>query len=211
MARSLPESSSWANMQPKAKFETDKYRSKGRPGVGDTKTGGDNKYSLTLSNARWHWSSQIVVDSFHQESKNRLTNVCQSVNESANVLKSTQEASDLSLCPRCRYVKDGSNLVWIYLYTSLTDHISKELPRSHSKSALLGIQSQFELPDPLKEPLQSCQVIWSISGFHYHVIYINLDIPMHYVMAECGRCSMISGSCILQSEWHDYNNKYDTR
>ena len=41
-------------MYPKAMSEIDRYRSKGRPGVGDTKTGGDNKYSLILSNARWH-------------------------------------------------------------------------------------------------------------------------------------------------------------
>ena len=90
-----------------------------------------------------------------QESKNRLTDVYQSGDESTDVLKSTQEAFDLSFCPRCRHVKDGSDLVRIYLYASLTDHISKELPRSHSKSALLGIQSQFESPDLVKEPLKS--------------------------------------------------------
>ena len=88
-----------------------------------------------------------------QESKNRLTDVYQSGDESTDVLKFTQEASDLSLCPRCRHAKDNFDLVWIYLYASLTDHISEELPRSHSKSALLGIQSQSELPDPLKESL----------------------------------------------------------
>ena len=60
MDYSLPESSSWANMQPEATSETDKYRSKGRPGVEGTKTGGDNKYSLILSYAHWHWSSQTV-------------------------------------------------------------------------------------------------------------------------------------------------------
>ena len=70
-------------------------------------------------------------------------------------MKSTQEVSDLYLCPRCRHVKDDSDLVRIYLYSSLTDHIAKELLRSHSESALLGIQSQFELSDPFKEPLQS--------------------------------------------------------
>ena len=36
----------------KAMSKTGKYRSKGQPGVGDTKTRGDNKYSLILSNAR---------------------------------------------------------------------------------------------------------------------------------------------------------------
>ena len=38
-------------MHPKAMSKTDKYRSEGRPGVGGTKIGGDNKYSLILSNA----------------------------------------------------------------------------------------------------------------------------------------------------------------
>ena len=32
-------------------YETDRYRSRGRPSVGDTKIGGDNKYSLIISNA----------------------------------------------------------------------------------------------------------------------------------------------------------------
>ena len=41
-------------MHHKAMYETDKYKSKGQPGVRGTKTGGDNKYSLILSNARWH-------------------------------------------------------------------------------------------------------------------------------------------------------------
>ena len=91
-----------------------------------------------------------------QESKNGLIDVCQSGDESANVMKSTQEASNLSLCPRCMHVKDGSDLIRIYLYASLTDHIPQEFPRSHSESALLAIQSQPELPDPLKEHLQSC-------------------------------------------------------
>ena len=94
------------------------------------------------------------------ESSSRVENgfidVYQSGNEPVDVLKSTQEASDLSLYPRCKHVNDGSDLVRIYLYTSLTDHISKELPRSHSKSLLLRIQSQSELPDPLKESLQGC-------------------------------------------------------
>ena len=90
-----------------------------------------------------------------QELKNGLTDFCQPGNESVDVLKSTQEASNLSLCPQCKHVKDDSDLIWIYLYASLTDHISKELPRSHSKNALLRIQSQSELPDPLKESIQS--------------------------------------------------------
>ena len=47
-------------MHPKAMSETDKYRSKGRPSVEGTKIRGDNNYSLILSNACWHWSSQIV-------------------------------------------------------------------------------------------------------------------------------------------------------
>ena len=59
-----------------------------------------------------------------QESKNGLIDVCQSGNEFADVLKSTQEASDLSLSPRSRHVKDGSNLIRIRLYAFLTDHVS---------------------------------------------------------------------------------------
>ena len=89
-----------------------------------------------------------------QELENRLTNVCQSGNEFVDVLKSTQEASDLSLSPRRRHVKDGYDIIWICLYTSLFDHVSEELPKSHSKSVFLGIQSQSELSDPLKESLQ---------------------------------------------------------
>ena len=91
-----------------------------------------------------------------QESENGLTDVYQSSDESADVLKSTQEASDLSLCPRCRHVKDDSNFIWICLYASLIDHVSQELPINHSESALLGIQFQYELPDSLKESPQIC-------------------------------------------------------
>ena len=46
-----------------------------------------------------------------QESENWLTDVCLSGNESADVLKSTQEASDLSLGPRFKHVKDVSDLI----------------------------------------------------------------------------------------------------
>ena len=37
-------------MHPKAMSEIDNYRTKGRLGVGGTKTGGEIKYSLILSN-----------------------------------------------------------------------------------------------------------------------------------------------------------------
>ena len=33
-------------MHPQAMFKTEKYRSKGQPGVGGTKTGGDKKNTL---------------------------------------------------------------------------------------------------------------------------------------------------------------------
>ena len=64
-----------------------------------------------------------------QELENGLTDVCQSRNESIDVLKSTQEASDLFLCPWHRHVKDDFDLIWICLYASLTDHVSQELPQ----------------------------------------------------------------------------------
>ena len=40
--------------------ETDKYRSKGWPGVGGTKIGGERRHSLILSKASWQSSFQIV-------------------------------------------------------------------------------------------------------------------------------------------------------
>ena len=40
--------------------ETYKYRRSGRPGIGNTKIGGENKYSLIFSNASWQSSFQIV-------------------------------------------------------------------------------------------------------------------------------------------------------
>ena len=47
-------------MHPKAMFETDKYRSKGRPDIGGTKTGGERRHSLIFSKARWQSSFQTV-------------------------------------------------------------------------------------------------------------------------------------------------------
>ena len=98
-------------MHPNAMSETDRYRSKGRPGVGGTKTGGDKQ---VLSDSLKCTLTMIIPSSrltLPQESKNRLTDVYQSGNESADVLKSTQKASDLSLSPQCRHVKDGSDLI----------------------------------------------------------------------------------------------------
>ena len=70
-------------MHPKAMSKTDKYRSKGLPGIGDTRTEGDNKYSLILSNARWHLSSQIVAWLFF---KSRRMSSQISVNLTMNLL-----------------------------------------------------------------------------------------------------------------------------
>ena len=47
-------------MHPKAMSETDKYESRGRLDVGGTKTGGERRYSLTLSHACWQSSFQTV-------------------------------------------------------------------------------------------------------------------------------------------------------
>ena len=59
-----------------------------------------------------------------QESKNGLVDICQFGDESTDVLKSTEETSDLSLNPQSRHVKDSSNLVWTCLYVSFTNHVS---------------------------------------------------------------------------------------
>ena len=47
-------------MHPKAMFETDKYRSRGCPGVGGTKTGGERRHSLIFSKARWQSLFQTI-------------------------------------------------------------------------------------------------------------------------------------------------------
>ena len=59
MVGSFPESSSWANMHPKAMSKIDKYRSRGHPGVGGTKTGGEMIHSI-FSKVCWQSSFQIV-------------------------------------------------------------------------------------------------------------------------------------------------------
>ena len=46
-----------------------------------------------------------------QELKNGLIDVYQSGDESIDILNSTQEASNLSLCPQCKHVKDDSDLI----------------------------------------------------------------------------------------------------
>ena len=177
-------------------FETDKYRSKGRPGVGGTRTRGDKKYSLILLNTL----ELIILNSrlnLPQELENWFTNIYQSGDESTDVLKSTQETSDLFLNSQCRHVKDGSDLIWICFYASLTDHVSQQFPRSHSKSVLLGIRSQSKLSNNLKKSLQSYQVICFISRFHNHVIYINLNISMHHIMEKGSHCYLVGSSWIL--------------
>ena len=98
-------------MHPKAMSETDKYRSKGRPGVGGIRTKGDKKI---LSDPLECTLTLIIPNSrliLPQESKNGLANICQSGDESTDELKSTQETSDLSLNPLHRHVKDDSNLI----------------------------------------------------------------------------------------------------
>ena len=47
-------------MHPKAMSETDKYRSRGHPGMGGTKTGGERRHSLIFSKAYWQSSFQTV-------------------------------------------------------------------------------------------------------------------------------------------------------
>ena len=47
-------------MHPKAMSETDKYRSRGRPGVGGTKTGGEMRHSLIFLKLCWQSSFQTV-------------------------------------------------------------------------------------------------------------------------------------------------------
>ena len=72
-------------MHPNATFKTDRYKSKGRPGVGGAKTGGDNKYSLILSNAL----TLIIPNcrlALPQKTKDRLAYVCQSGNETIDIL-----------------------------------------------------------------------------------------------------------------------------
>ena len=83
--------------------------------------------------------------------EDRLISICQSNNKPADILQPTQETSDFSLNLWWRHVKDSSDLIRICLNTSLTNHVAQGLPRSHSKSALLGIQSQSKAYDPLEE------------------------------------------------------------
>ena len=47
-------------MHPKAMSEMDKYRSRGCPDVGGTKTEGERRHSLIFSKARWQSSFQTV-------------------------------------------------------------------------------------------------------------------------------------------------------
>ena len=47
-------------MHPKAMSKIDKYRSRGHPGVGGTKTGGKRRHSLNFLKACWQSSFQIV-------------------------------------------------------------------------------------------------------------------------------------------------------
>ena len=47
-------------MHLKAMSETDKYRSRGRSGVGGTKTGRERRHSLIFSKARWQSSFQTI-------------------------------------------------------------------------------------------------------------------------------------------------------
>ena len=45
-------------------------------------------------------------------------------------------------------------------------------------------------------------MVCTVSGLHYHVVHIYLDISMPHVMEQSCSSSMISGSCILQPKWH---------
>ena len=101
------------------------------------------------------------------------------------------------------HVKDSYDLIKICLDTFLTNHVAQELPRSHSKSACLGIKSQSKVSDPLEEALWSCLVICLITRLHNHIIHIDLNIPVHHVMKQCSSCSLIGSTCVLQLKRHD--------
>ena len=140
-------------MHPKAISETNKYNKRGHPGIRGTKTGGGKKI---LSNPLKRLLALIILNLRlfpPQKSEDRLTSICQSNNKLVDILQPTQETPDLSLGKWWRHVKDNFDLIRIRLNTSLTNHVAQELPRSHSKRALLGIQSQSKAYDPLEEAL----------------------------------------------------------
>ena len=88
-----------------------------------------------------------------QKSKDRLISIYQSKNKPVDILQPTQETLDLSLGLWWRHVNDNYDLIRICLNTSLTNHVAQDLPKSHSKIALLGFQSQSKASDPLEEAL----------------------------------------------------------
>ena len=73
-------------MHPKAMSETDKYKSRGRPGVGGTKTRGESKKFLNLLKSML----AIIIPNrrlvLPQKTKDRLAYVCQSSNETTDIL-----------------------------------------------------------------------------------------------------------------------------
>ena len=118
-------------MHPKAMSKTNKYRSRGLPYVGGTKTGGERRYSLIFSKAHWQSSFQTVGWFFLRRRKIG-SHMSVSLIMKWLIYCSLPRKPLISLSPQGRHVKYGSDLFKINLFTPLTNNvptISQKLPQ----------------------------------------------------------------------------------
>ena len=119
-------------MHPKAMFETDKYRSRGCPGVGGTKTGGERRHSLIFSKARWQSSFQIVSWFFLRRRKigsHMFVNLAMK----RLIYCSFPRKPLISLSILGAGLSSMTDIFRINLYTTLIDDVSEQFPKSHPK------------------------------------------------------------------------------
>ena len=129
---------------------TDKYRSRGRPSIGGTKTGEERRHSLIFSKARWQSSFQTVGWFFLKRRKIGS-------NLFVNLAMKRLIYCSLPRKPLIYLSVLGvgmSSMALIFLGSTSIPRLLMMCPSNFPKvtpKALLGIQSQPELLDPLKE------------------------------------------------------------
>jgi len=98
-------------------------------------------------------------------------------------------------------------MAWTFVgYTSTPLWLSMKpsnFPRLAPKMHLLGLSLNLYLTRRLNNFPQIYQMISRSAQLGDHVIHIDFDLLMHHIMEQGYHGSLVSHTCIFQTEWHD--------
>ena len=95
-------------------------------------------------------------------------------------------------------VLDGLNLFRVYLYPSVSDHVSQEFPKSHPEGTLSSVQLQFKFPQNGEDLTQISQMISYPLSLDYYIVYVCLHVLTRLGFKHSGHHSLIGGPCVFQ-------------